>query len=212
MTADELTVHAAPRLWPDSTIAILASGPSLTSADADYVRSRVDAVIVINGAYELAPWADCLYGSDVHRFWTWRQGVPDFKGLKYTVWTEPGRKKKAAELGLLALQHVGDTGLSLDPTTLMTGKNSTYAAMNLAVHFGAKRIVLLGVDMQRGPRGEMHCHADHPDKSMPPCALAMSLFPSLVKPLAELGVTVVNCTRRTALDCFPRQPLELALP
>jgi hypothetical protein len=211
MKIEEIQV-SAPKLWPDSTIAVLASGPSLTREDADYVRSRVDAVIVVNGAYELAQWADCLYGSDIHKFWTWRQGVPEFHGLKYTVWTEAGRRKAAAKLGIPALRHVGDTGLSLDPTSLKTGKNITYAAMNLAVHLGAKRIVLLGVDMQRGPKGQMHCHADHPDGSGPPCALAMTMFPTLISPLKEAGVSVVNCTRRTALACFPLEQLELALP
>jgi hypothetical protein len=33
----------------------------------------------------------------------------------------------------------------------------------------------------------------------------------LVKPLQELGIEVVNCSRVTELDAFPRQPLESVL-
>jgi hypothetical protein len=33
-------------------------------------------------------------------------------------------------------------------------------------------------------------------------------FLSLVAPLAELHVTVINCSRRTALTAFPCVPLE----
>jgi hypothetical protein len=40
---------SAPRLWPDSTVAILATGPSLTKADCDYLRGKCH-VVAINDA------------------------------------------------------------------------------------------------------------------------------------------------------------------
>jgi hypothetical protein len=36
-------------------------------------------------------------------------------------------------------------------------------------------------------------------------------FPSLVKPLRDAGVTVINCSRATALTVFPTRDLETAL-
>ena len=72
-----------PRLWPESTIAVIAAGPSLTVDDCEYVRGRVTATIAVNAAYKLAPWADVLYGCDGGKFWKWHKGVPSFHGLKY---------------------------------------------------------------------------------------------------------------------------------
>jgi hypothetical protein len=38
------------------------------------------------------------------------------------------------------------------------------------------------------------------------------MFRTLVAPLEKLGITVINCSRSTSLDAFPRMALELALP
>jgi hypothetical protein len=39
----------------------------------------------------------------------------------------------------------------------------------------------------------------------------LECFPTLVDPLTAIGVSIVNCTRRTALQCFPCAALEDAL-
>lgn len=204
-TADHPVV-SVPRLFSDSTIAILASGPSMTQADADYVRGRADAVIAINETYTLALWADVLYASDGHKWWQWRQGAPEFAGLKYSA------HPKSWSVGVPALRTTGDSGLELDPTAIRTGKNSAYAAINVAVHLGAKRIVLLGVDMKHGPKGKRHWHDEHPNWPGPALLICPPLFETLREPLKAIGVEVVNCTRDTALRAFPCQPLESVLP
>jgi hypothetical protein len=79
------------------------------------------------------------------------------------------------------------------------------------VHFGVSRVLLLGYDMQTGPRGQQHWHADHPNKLAPSYDRWRSMFDSLVDPLKKAGVSVVNCTRRTALETFPCAPLESVL-
>jgi hypothetical protein len=59
-----------------------------------------------------------------------------------------------------------------------------------------------------------HWFGKHPDKSGPPFALCLSLWPSIVAPLKALGVEVINCTRTTAIPetVFRRMPLEEVLP
>jgi len=73
-----------PCLWPDSTIVCMATGPSLTQADCDYVRELGVPTIAINDAHRLAPWANVLYSND--RMW-WRKykGVPSFTGVTQNV-------------------------------------------------------------------------------------------------------------------------------
>jgi hypothetical protein len=91
---------------------------------------------------------------------------------------------------------------------LRNGRNSGYQAINLAVHLGAAQIILLGYDMQFGRRGEHHWFGPHPSRVPPPVDLFLRHFPTLVKPLQQRGVSVVNCSPSTALTCFPRRPLR----
>ena len=66
--------------------------------------------------------------------------------------------------------------------------------------------------MQRGPKGEEHHHPDHPNKSRAEYSRFLPHFKTLVEPLKAAGVEIVNCTRRTALTCFPKANLRDALP
>ena len=195
-----------PRMWPGETVVCIASGPSLTQVDCDYVRGKA-RVIAINTSYQLAPWADLLYACDA-RWWKWNnKAVRGFQGMKYSL------ERRAAQYSPdVRVLRVGKReGLSLDPSVLNTGKNSGYQAMNLAVHAGAKRIVLLGYDMQKGTKGEMHWHPEHPMKTPHLYVEFRRRFETLVEPLKAQGVDVVNCTRRTALECFPQMRLDKVL-
>lgn len=192
-----------PRLWPASTIVCLGGGPSLTAEDVEACRGRAQ-VIAINDAYRLAPWADVLYAADA-KWWKWHTGVPSFTGLKYSL-----QPTAAQWPGVQVLQNTGERGLEVDPRGLRTGRNSGFQAMNLAVHLGARRIVLLGYDMQRAGRQE-HWFGDHPDRGHSPYGTFVPAFATLLEPLRALGVEVLNCSRVSALTCFLRSPLAEAL-
>ncbi len=193
--------HAVPRLWPDSTVVCIASGPSLIADDVAFVRGKAKT-IVVNSSYQMALWADCLYAADAH-WWRWQKGAPEFAGLKYSL-----EANAAKWPGVNVLQYGGEMGLSSDPTTLSSGRNSGYQAIGLAVHFGASRIVLLGYDMQRGLKGEEHWHGNHPRHDRSDYPNFLRFFDSIAGLLKARGVEVINCTRRTALKCFDRQPLD----
>lgn len=190
--------------WPGATVVAIASGPSLTADDVNAVRGRA-RVIVVNNCYQLAPWADVLYAAD-YKWWRWHKGAPGFAGLKYTASPEATMWPDVQ-----CLRVSGRSGLSLDPQSIRTGSNSGYQAINLAVHFGASRILLLGYDMQFGPLGQEHWHGKHPDRSRPLVNIFLPLFSTLVEPLREVGVEVINCSRATRLTCFPRATLQQAL-
>lgn len=195
-----------PRLWPDSTLVILASGPSLTPDDVTACRGRAP-VIAINDTHRLAPWADVLYSSDQH-WWAHYKGVPTFAGRKYGIWPLRPYREWAVEV----LANTGDRGLERNPSGLRTGKNSGAAAVNLAVHLGARRIVLLGFDMGR-TGGKAHFFGEHPAKlrAATPFPFFIAAFETMVKPLQAIGVEVINASRQTALTCFPRVTLDEAL-
>lgn len=207
------TVHHAsspyatvPRLWPGSTIVCLGTGPSLTRDDVEYCRGKA-RVIAIKHAIEWAPWADVVYscGSDAGKWWQ-RTGdtLGWYEGLRYTL--DPGASRWAQ-----VLRNTGFIGLETSPDGLKTGKNSGYQALNLAVHLGASRIVLLGYDMQPDAQDRDHFFGAHWHNQRPPFHAFVDLFGSLLEPLRALGVRVLNATRRTALTMFPIVSLEEAL-
>jgi hypothetical protein len=90
--------------------------------------------------------------------------------------------------------------------------NSGAAAVSLAAHAGARRVLLLGYDCQR-TGGMVHWHGNHPKTLGNAGAMPRwpKQFADLAKAMAERGVEVINCSRETALTCFERTTLELAL-
>jgi len=187
----------------------VAGGPSLTREDA---RRRLNAPgvfhLAINDAYRLIPEAALLYACD-RRWWRWHEGgVANFRGLKVTT----DRHAATEHPDLLWVEGAHQPGLSRDRARIHYGQNGGYQAINLAYHLGARRIVLLGYDLQRGPGGETHWFGHHPDRAVSAYASWLPLFRRLAVELAAEGIEVINCSRATALDAFPREPLEDVLP
>jgi hypothetical protein len=197
---------SVPRLFPGSTVVCLGSGPSLTVEDVEYCRGKAP-VIAVNDTYRLAPWADVLYACD-KKWWEHHAGVPEFAGLKFAL-----QHPAAHWPGVTVLRNAGSHGIETHPSGVTTGGNSGYQAVNVAVHLGAKRIVLVGYDMQLRADGLRHWFGEHPGalRADSPYAQFIRAYATMVEPLRALGVTVINASRETALTCFPRQPLREAL-
>jgi hypothetical protein len=203
-----------PRLCTTGTVVCIASGPSLTTEDCEYVRGKA-TVIAVNDAVRLAPWADVLYSSD-RVWWTKnKKRVKDFAGLRVKVATKPWvktdvRKYPFNDGGILILKNYGDHGLELQSDGIRNIQNSGSAAINVAVHLGAKRILLLGYDMGVS-KGRAHFYDTKPVAIRSPYIWFRQLTKTMVKPLKAAGIDVINCSRETALEHFPRQPLREAL-
>jgi hypothetical protein len=202
-----VSVRPVERLWPGSTVVCLGSGPSLTREDVEYCRGRA-RVIAVKDAIQYAPWADALYacGSDGSQWWP-RNGpkLAAFEGLKFTL--DP-----AAAPWAHVLKNTGYNGLETDPHGLRTGKNSGYQGIGLAVHLGAIRILLLGYDMQVDGQDRDHFFGQHWHGKRVHLLAFREMFDTLVEPLQAAGVEILNCSRATALRCFPQITIQEALP
>ncbi len=208
-TASPFVCRPVARLWPGETVCLLGSGPSLTQADVDACRGA--RVMAIKDTHRLAPWADALYSAD-ERWWAHYGADLRFTGHRFALVSPEDRHIVAVErANAHRLAIGGKDGLALDPSKLTTGQHSGYSAINLAVHLGAKRIVLLGYDMQKASDGREHYFGSHPyqKKQMP--FQWLGVYETLVEPLLVLGVTVINATRETALTVFPKRSLAEAL-
>jgi len=212
MTTETATPSCArvERLWSGERVVILGGGCSLTDDDVEFCRGKA-RVIAIKEAYLLAPWADALYGCDP-KFWRFYEGAPTFTGLKYTIAQDPAQEQHTAWPGLQVLRNTGQDGLEVDPSGLRTGFNSGYQAINLAFHLaGPTQIVLLGFDMWAGPDGHQNWFGPHPNHVDSPYPIFLQAFRSIEEPLADAGVQVLNASRFTVMNSFPRVPLEEAL-
>lgn len=195
--------------WPE--IVCIASGPSLTRDDCERVgrwRSAAEgrAAIVVNCSFRLAGWADVLYAADTQWWRDHHVEAATFHGERWTCSGEPAQLH-----GVNRCEARFGQGLCRDPRYLNTGGNSGYQAINLAYHFGARRIILLGYDMQH-TGGRRHWHEDYPaGGNAAPVESWRKRFEPLARDLRNDGVTVINATRVTALECFERMPLEDAL-
>jgi len=157
-----------------------------------------------------APWADVLYASDQKWWNAYHDRWPKFAGLKValkpTVWPE-----------VKYLAPSTKVGFDPDPRYLVGGGNSGYAAVHLAVHFGAARVILLGFDMRAegGAKGQLHYFGNHPPglaNARPAFATWINTFRSLARELPKRGVEVINATPMSALGgIFKRMSLEEAL-
>ncbi len=136
------------RTWSQgTTCVVLATGPSLTREDVDYVRrfhNQGVRVIAVNDAYKLAPWADVLYACDPPWWRLHRQGIHD-AGVT-------GRQVTCCENefpDIECLNITGNFGYDPDPRNIRTGYNSGYQAVHCAAHLGARNIVLLGFNFSK---------------------------------------------------------------
>jgi hypothetical protein len=191
---------SVPRIWGGETAFLVAGGPSLQHIDLAALAGR--NVVAVNDSYLLCPWAPVLYFCD-RRWFDWHEKRSEFRafrGIKVTLDEDVLRRRD----DIRGVKNTGTTGLERQPWGVRTGRNSGYQAINLAVHFGARRIVLLGYDM-RVVDGRTHWHHGHPVEARPTLYESCMLpnFPTLVEPLAELGVEVVNATPGSALTTFP---------
>jgi hypothetical protein len=188
------------------TVYIIGGGPSLKNFD---FRSLAGSrTIAINKAILFNPQADVLYWTDV-RFYTWyKNQIDNYKGLKFAL-------KAGSQYSddVKVLKKGKAHGIELDTQTLAHGNNSGYAAINLAYHLGAKRIILLGFDM--GSDGSAtHFHDGYPTKTAGDRIFHDKFLPGFKQLKSELkgtGVTVLNASPYSKLTVFPKITLEQAL-
>ena len=186
----------------------------MTKDDVNLLKGQ--KVIAINDNYLLAPWADVLYACDPI-WWTWHNERPELKAFQGQKWTQneswdPDEKRIVEQHHALRwIDSKCEMGLSTDPAYIHQGSNSGIQAINLAYHFGARRIVLLGFDMME-TGGKAHWFGEHPNKSHPKFSNLLKFYQHVSEQAPTIGLEIINATRETALTCFQKEPLSSLLP
>jgi hypothetical protein len=200
--------------WPDWTgqaVAIIASGPSAKKSNVGLLRGKM-RVLAIKKSVELAPWADVVYGCD-HHWWRDVHGLMKFNGLKlaydkHVCGDEYGIRK-------VEIPNIHGDKLLFDRIgTVGAAGNSGFQALNLAVQFGAKRILLIGFDMH-GVGGEhwygrnAWAFASNPTEDN--FRRWRAAFDGAAADLLDRGVDVINASAVSSLKAFRKMSIEEAM-
>jgi len=127
-----------------------------------------------------------------------------FNGESFTINDTDSSLNPSSEYDLTRVNS--RNGNSLGEDVIHYGGNSGYQAVNLAYLLGAKTIILLGFDMFG-----THYFGNHPANlnNGSPYKRFIEAFET-INPKKH-GIEIINCSRQTALECFPRTTIESVL-
>jgi hypothetical protein len=164
-----------PRIWENGEVWIIGGGPSIPkqfNIPEDVVRKVISGallpsayspymeaihnkhVIGINVAYTIGEWIDFVYFGDTGFFTRHYRSLAEFPGIRIS--SHPCIKQTDWVKYISAESR--KYGISPTPDRVYWNGNSGAAAISIAANTGAKRIVLLGFDMQIGENKMQHWH------------------------------------------------------
>ena len=227
-------IWTAPKIWEGGSCFIIGGGASMPrqfgvpedvvskvmtgelppSSYSPYLTPIHGAhVIGVNNAYQIGPWIDCIFFGDCAWYLVHRQALAKFPNLKVSCCPRfANRPLKDMEGVKYLAKHGGRRyGISGDPSKVSWNHNSGAAAISLAVHFGVKRIVLLGFDMCLDSAAMSHWHGSHGNKKKPPFARHLKGFPDIASDAEKREVEILNASPESAVDAFSKISLNSLL-
>lgn len=211
-----------PRIWDGGICYIIGGGASIPyqfdvpkeiieevkakrhpiSAYSPYMKALHDKhVIGVNEAYKIGNWVDIMFFGDSGYWDRQYKEIIQFPKLKITI-----RDVDHPDVKVMGRSR-NTGGLTDKPHLLVWNKNSGAAAINLAVHTGAKKIVLLGFDMNLKFGGQ-HWHGSYSqraeDRVKRTFARHMDKFSQIAKDAGKLGVKILNANPGSEIDVFEK--------
>jgi len=192
---------------------VIGTGPSLTPeqiAKVSHLRK-----FGANRAFEFG--VDVLHGCN-YQFWDhyWPQ-VKDLPCHKWT--TRPELEGKYEGLNYIREEWID--GLSTDKSYIAAHHGTGPQVLNLALHYGCKKIILIGWDMRfngkvtdRNYTGDRHYFGeDELTKNHWPRTGPQGELAGLIKEMETIhpedyDIEIVNCTPNSAMTCFPMADLD----
>lgn len=206
-----------PDMWRGGECYVIGGGPSLGDVDLSVLRGH--RVIAVNMAYARCPFADVMvFGDEPFPMLAARAAekskilpLTHFGGLRVT---KAERNLDSALKCLVVKQDKTTMGISRDPSVSRWNHNSGGLAIQIARHLGVRRIILLGFDMRSNAKGQhnWHEHYGKRDHKFNPYKRFITALRQIAADLDAEGISCVNATPDTALDCFEVVPMESVLP
>lgn len=224
----------APPMWAGGTAFIIGGGPSMPrqfGVPEDVVSKVMTGalppatyspyltpihgahVIGVNNAYQIGPWIDCIFFGDCSWYLVHRLALTKFRNLKVTCCPRFATKPEKESEGIKYLAKDGGhrLGISDNLSKVAWNHNSGAAAISLAVHFGVKRIVLLGFDMCLDGGKVSHWHGSHGNKKPPPFERHLKGFPAIAEDAKRRGMEILNASPTSQIESFTKVFLATVL-
>lgn len=191
---------------------IIGTGPSLTNSQIK--QSKPFKTFGINLAYKFN--VDVMLACN-SEFWDYYWD--DIKKYKCRKWTP--RIESASKYDINYIEERWRDGLSKDKNYIHAHHGSGPQILNLALHYGVKRMALIGWDM-RYPgkvsdneyKNKRHYFGEYPRQLQHwPKTDNNGSLSGLIKEVdtikpSDYGIEIINCTKNSALKCFPYQSLS----
>jgi hypothetical protein len=177
-------------------------------------------IIGVNLSAFLGDWVDVAYWGDSDTYLQYKSWYDNFSGLKVS---SAGKFAVDKYKSIKFLEKNHKKGICTNGKSLTwAGFNSGAAAINLGYCLGAKRIFMLGFDMQSLPDGRVHWHAGYPDKkenftnkdlamgkvpkrskTQPPYKRQINGFGPVAEDAKKLGLEIINLSPGSKIKEFP---------
>jgi len=214
------------------TAILAATGPSVK----EQVKEIRDAksgnrckIITVNNSYELFPFADAHISCNLdwwRHYWPKSAILREMGCPKFTWY-----KKIADEYGIQYVKAIVKDGLSTDPQILHINHGSGPMGINLALHLGVKKLLLVGHDMKfakdyngrikKAGSTDRHFFGEYPKQLQhwPSVKVGgngnlnglIEVYNKIAKQLPSLDMKIINCTPNSVLKSFPMSTLEKEL-
>ena len=191
---------------------IVGTGPSLTDKQLKAVEHLPK--FGVNNAFKL--------GLDVHLAcnWQWWDRYWDeIKDYPCDKWTP--RKESAEKYGINYIEERWEPGLSADKSYICAHHGSGPQIVNIALHYGIKKMILIGWDMKYPGKvtdkhytGKRHYFGEYPKelqhwpRTGPNGELAGLIREMETINPSDYGIEIVNCTPNSAMTHFPFRSLS----
>ncbi len=190
---------------PEEVIEEVRSGKRPISDYSPYMEKLHNKhVIAVNEAYKIGDWVDVLFFGDIAYYRQNKDEIRKFKKLKVSFHEIDPHVKYIPK-------SRNRSGLS--STRITWNMSSGAAAINLAVLFGAKKIILLGFDMHT--KGPLHWHGSYPTRGGAALERTftrhMKGFSGMNKAAKKMGVTILNANPDSAIEEFTKVDLNEVL-
>lgn len=203
---------------PEAVIKKVLSGESPPNVYSDYMKElHTKHVIGVNAAFRLGDWIDMVAFGDSGFFLRFRESLAIFPGLKVSCGSGGSHEHWVKYLGR---DNNHAKGISPVNGLISWNGNTGAASINIAVHAGAKRIFLLGFDMNLDPSNQMqHWHdlynkgpvQDDRRRRKLPFPRHLPGFPLIAADAKKLGIEIINISPNSAITDFPKKTLKEVL-
>jgi hypothetical protein len=201
-------IWSVPRDWPGERCFVICGGESIRQQRAQIARIK-DRIIVVKEGVLLRPDADVMFVTAEP--WAVLPLLPKFRGTHVVM--RRGKEPKEIPDYVRRVTRTKDHEHLCELPTHVCGYDAGTSAINLAYHFGATEIVLLGYDMTGGrwfcdERGKGEWA--HPLPRIPEGHFRRHMGPlhALAADAKAKGIRIVNCSPISRVTAFEKQPLE----